>query len=618
MTKPVLTLRNVKNLALTYDELDTNFTNLRDSTINFTGDAGDTRSMDLNDTTDFEGAHNIRVTVDEATQKIVIDNTLSDYTQEPMGFVNRTDSTISFNSSTRVFTIAPASTSYTVFCTGEQYTKSSSETITITNTTGLYYVYYNASAVLSLGTTFFTLSEQTPIAYVYWNATTGTGLLADERHGIVLDWRTHEYLHRTRGAAFANGFIASNYTTTGTGANDADAQLDISNGTFFDEDIDISVTHSNTPTANSFQQDLQGPARIPVLYHSGAAGAWVSDAQRDYPVKNGTSLVTYNLNTAGTWTTPDATSTHYVAYWIVATNFVNTPVISIMGQRSDNKLSDAINNNTWASLDLTNFPNLEFRPLYRLIFRTASTYTNTPKAYIAQVDDFRFSTIIPQGGISAGVQSVTGTAGNISSTGGQDPVLDLVATAVTPGTYYAANITVDAYGRLTSATSGTAYRQTILTFSPSSPLGYPYGEVSGTITETYDPDSLTTVSTNTFTLGAGTYHVAVSNYNGTFGSNWKANDPYWYLWGYNLILYNVTDSAQYGNFAYDYTEWHFNTGQMPTLTSGASEYRNVQLASYFTLTGSKTFRFNITCPAGSGESYGINIPGLQIKISKLA
>lgn len=433
MTKPVIITRAGKGLALDYTELDTNFTNLQNSTINFTGDAGNTRSMDLNDTTDFEGAHNIRVTVDEATQKIVIDNTLSDYTAEPMGFVNRTDSTISFNSSTRVFTIAPASTSFTIFCTGEQYTKSSSETITITNTTGLYYVYYNASAVLSLGTTFFNLSEQTPVAYVYWNATSGTGLLADERHGIVLDWRTHEYLHRTRGAAFANGFIASNYTTSGTGANNADAQLDISNGTFFDEDIDISVTHSNTPTANSFQQDLQGPARIPVLYHSGAAGAWVSDAQRDYPVKNGTSLVTYNLNTAGTWSTPDATSTHYVAYWIVATNFVNTPVISIMGQRSDNKLSDAINNNTWDSLDLTNFPNLEFRPLYRLIFRTASGYANTPKAYIAQVDDFRYSTIIPLGGVASVTNSISDGDSNVtvtdSGTGQIDFTVDGTAVA---------------------------------------------------------------------------------------------------------------------------------------------------------------------------------------------
>ena len=161
----------------------------------------------------------------------------------------------------------------------------------------------------------------TPVAHVYWNNTASTFIITDERHGIHMSRGSKEYIHQTQGAAYSSGLIASNYTTTGTGNTNSDAQLDLSSGVIYDQEHRVEITHSNSPTANTYQQDLQGPGRFPVLYKLN--GAWTLDAARDYPVKNGTSLVTYNLNTAGTWSTPDATSTHYVAYWLVATNALN-------------------------------------------------------------------------------------------------------------------------------------------------------------------------------------------------------------------------------------------------------------------------------------------------------
>ena len=110
MTKPVVTLRNTKGSALNYTELDANFTNLKDATINFT-DGANTLSMDLNDTVSIEGesVHNLSVTVNETGNVIAIDNELSFYTKEPMGFENRTDSTISFSPGSRTFSIQPTS-----------------------------------------------------------------------------------------------------------------------------------------------------------------------------------------------------------------------------------------------------------------------------------------------------------------------------------------------------------------------------------------------------------------------------------------------------------------------------------------------------------------------------
>jgi hypothetical protein len=417
MAKPVITKRIDKGAALTYNELDTNFQNIIDSILTVTDGVSDI-DLELIDTLEFTGDHNIKITATPSGNIVTVDNEIPVITKEPTGFENLEDSSLAFDDATRTFTITlEHPEDFAVFVAGEEFLKTASESIEIPDVTDLYLIVYDAVGDLQYKTGYLDFDAEAPVAHVYWNATTGLGRLAEQRHGITLDWATHEYLHRTRGAAYASGLAISNYTTSGNGSSNSHAQFDLSNGTFFDEDLKFDITHSNSPT-DPFQQDLQGPARIPVAYHLGAAGVWTFDTATDYAVKSGTARITYNLNTAGTWTTPNIPNTHYMAMWIIATNFISEPIIAIMGQRTDNKLDDALNNNTYANLDLTNFPSEEFRPLYRIIFRGADSYTNTPKAYIAAVTDFR--TVTVGGGTAA---SVTPNNFGIIAVTGQDPVI---------------------------------------------------------------------------------------------------------------------------------------------------------------------------------------------------
>jgi hypothetical protein len=306
---------------------------------------------------------------------------------EPIGHENKADSVISFNEGTRTFSIAPASTSFTVWCAGKRFVKTTTETVQIPDTSGLYYIYYNSSGVLSYRTTFFVWDTDAPTAYVYWNEVDNKAyFFADERHGVTLDWATHEYLHRTRGAAIANGFGANNYILNGNGSSDTHAKIDIADGTFFDEDLQVDITHSATPTANTWEQVLQGNAEIPVFYRLN--NHWKKDVATEFPLKQGTNRPQYNLNTAGTWSTEDVQNNHFGVSWIIATNNLNEPVIAILGQDSYSNNGSA-QAEFYTALNLDGFPIVEFRPLYKIIYECKNSYTNTPSARITDVIDLR-------------------------------------------------------------------------------------------------------------------------------------------------------------------------------------------------------------------------------------
>jgi hypothetical protein len=308
-------------------------------------------------------------------------------TGEPMGHADKTHSLISFDDASRTFTISPVNSSFDIWVKGTKWVITNSRSVTIPDNTGLYYIYFDATGTLHYKTTFFDWPNDCMTAYVYWNKLTGKApYVADERHGITLDWQTHEYLHRTRGAAIASGFTASNFIINGDGSLNSHLQLDIESGTFFDEDLQVDVISTNTPVANSWQQDLAGPARIPMFYIN-SGGGWVMDPATDFPVKQGL-LPKYNLYSGGNWTTPDIDNNKFGVSFILATNNINYPVIGIIGQSSHANQGDAEAVN-FTDLSLPGFPVVELRQLYKLVFQCKTSYTNTVHARLTSIFDLR-------------------------------------------------------------------------------------------------------------------------------------------------------------------------------------------------------------------------------------
>lgn len=327
--------------------------------------------------------------------------------KEPTGFVNRTDSTISFVNGTRTFTIAPAVSSFVYWIKGVKYTKSSPENKIISTTAGLHFVYYDGT-VLSETTTFSQslLTDYALVALVYWTGTKSI-IIGDERHGMTMDGETHVYLHTTRGSVVGNnGFGLSGYTLDVV--SNAAITVGVSNGILRDEDLSLAI--SNGTPANQYEQTLVDPAQLPVVYRSGTAGIWTEDTPTDYPYKTaGTGRVAYNFYNGGTgaWEQAEVPNNGFVSYYIVATNDVNYPIKSFQGQIIYVTKADAIAGVATELLSFGDFPSAEVKLLYRIVLETKNSYADAIKSRIVDVADLRYSTPIPSGNVSAAVSHAT-------------------------------------------------------------------------------------------------------------------------------------------------------------------------------------------------------------------
>jgi hypothetical protein len=282
-------------------------------------------------------------------------------TQEPTGFPNRTDTTLAFNSGSRQFTIT--GTNFRVYSRGRVYTKST-EIITIANTIGQHFIYYDKDTqVLSENTAsanWRSNDGSIQIATVHWDGT--TGVIGEERHGVVMDGMTKQYLNDTVGPRFSSGLA---------GTFSSPPNFSVSAGSFYDADILNSITAQTT-------------CRVP--YRNGANFTYTAP-QSTYYLESG-GIIRYDLNGTAT----NVTSGNYVAYWIFAANDPSAPIYALAGQRQDTSLVNAQNNNTYQGLTLNALPFQEMKLLYRVILRCSGT-----NELYQETVDYRMVTNLPAG-----------------------------------------------------------------------------------------------------------------------------------------------------------------------------------------------------------------------------
>lgn len=295
-------------------------------------------------------------------------------TKDPTGFPNTTDSTLSYDEATQTITLAPTGDSFWYMRHGVKVLKGTNQTVAHTDATAVYWIYFDANGVLTSTTSRpgFALPF---VTIVYFNTTTQKGIHQEERH-TFMPHSTHERGHDITGTVHEDGLGLSGYTLDT--ASDAAVTFGWTSAEIHDEDL-----HTDIPADAD-------PGQAAVFYRDDAGGPWVWDTATDYTFKNTESgRMNYNSEAGGTYGQTEVTDNYYVATWFMESSLVDHPTLVIQGQREDQKLVDAQNNNVFTNMVLGDFVAEEFVVAYRLIWRTKSSFGGTRKAKLIEVLDLR-------------------------------------------------------------------------------------------------------------------------------------------------------------------------------------------------------------------------------------
>jgi hypothetical protein len=277
---------------------------------------------------------------------------------------------LSYNATSRVFTLTLSSTSY-YYVDGKRFDLiSGAHTWTAhANTAGVYFFYFSNTGTKITASAVWDIVGTAQVAYVIYNPTNDgggpAGLLGYEVHGAVMSSVVHKYEHLINGTELISAGVVTGYTlNTGTSA-----AITWTLGECFFADEDIFMTSPVQPESNYLIGYLDASnnfnwrtSSLPIL-------------------TNGTDI---QYNQIGVGLTPITQNNKWVNYYIAITS-MNTPaerIIIIPGQTVHSSLSSAqlespTNLNTGA------LPFQEFVFIYQLSFRRVSGGTTSGNAELA-------------------------------------------------------------------------------------------------------------------------------------------------------------------------------------------------------------------------------------------
>jgi hypothetical protein len=314
---------------------------------------------------------NAPLTNAEIDQNFININNAITLSGDSTGFVDRTSSTISFNDATRTFSLAPTGANFTIYYKGKAVLISAAQTVTIANSAGSHWIHwdYSQNRLVDLGAN-PNIKDNLLVAYIYWDVTTSYAMFfSDERHSVARDLNWHYYQHTTNGAIWKSGGDAS-YTVNNTNNIGISFSSPI---VLVDEDLEHSIVNAETPTA-AYEQTLSNTANqranLPIVYLNGTSYKQLTATT--LPWYPSTTRAFYNqvVSNSGSLAEAGADDT-YVVYWVVATNDTRTPVKLVMGRNAWATVAEAETEN----FDSYGFPMPEVSPMYKVILKTRSSYT---------------------------------------------------------------------------------------------------------------------------------------------------------------------------------------------------------------------------------------------------